>query len=437
MEPETRYAKSGDIHIAYQVFGDGTVNLVFCPGFVSHLENHWEEPSFARWLRGLGNFARVVMFDKRGTGLSDRLAELPGMDERIEDVRAVMDAVGMDRGAILGVSEGGSLACFFAATHPQRCQALVLYGAFAQFSSWFPTAESLEQFIGYIDTRWGSGATLPSFAPSMADDPGFRRWWGRFERLGASPAAAMALMRVNSEIDILDILPSIHLPTLVIHREGDLAVDVAGGRALAAHIPGARLVEVPGIDHLPWVGANSDEIIEVIEEFLTGSRSAPDLDRVLATVLFTDIVGSTERAAALGDQGWRNLLNAHDRAVRQELARFRGREVKALGDGFLATFDGPARAIRCGIAVRAALRRLGLAVRIGIHTGEVELVDREVRGIAVHIASRVADVAGPGEIMVSRTVKDLVAGSGLILEPAGTHALKGVADSWQLYRVGG
>ncbi len=434
MQPTTRYAKSGDVHVAYQVFGDGPVNLVIVPGFVSHIENYWDEPSFARWLRRLASFSRVIMFDKRGTGLSDRVSELPGMDQRMDDVRAVMESVEIDHAAVMGISEGGSLASVFAAHYPARCQALVLYGAFARFTSWFPTVEALEGLFQYIDSDWGSGASLPMFAPSMATDPAFQLWWGKFERLGASPGAAIALMRMNSQIDITDVLPTIHVPTLVIHRTDDVTVDVEGGRTLAERIPNARYVELPGTDHLPFVGDNTERITQEIEEFLTGSKSAPVIDRVLATVLFTDIVDSTARADALGDLAWRDLLNAHDKAVRQELLRFRGNEVKSLGDGFLATFDGPARAIHCAQAIRGALLPLAVAVRIGIHTGEVELVDNDVRGIAVHIASRVANLANADHVLVSRTVKDLVAGSGITFQDFGTHTLKGVPDDWQLFR---
>jgi pimeloyl-ACP methyl ester carboxylesterase len=433
--PEIRYAKSGDVHVAYRVFGQGNVDLVFFPGFISHLDVWWDEPAMARWLTRLSEQVRVIMFDKRGTGLSDHVGRQPGMDERMDDARAVMDAAGIERAAILGISEGGSLASLFAATHPDRCQALVLYGAFARFASWFPTPEKLQRFFDYVDAKWGTGASLRDFAPSMQDDKAFQEWWGRFERLGASPAACVEIMRLNSEIDVTDVLSTIHVPTLVIHRKDDAAVSVEGGREIARRIPNARYVELPGADHLVNVGKNSGEILDLIVEFLTGSKSVPVLDRVLATVVFTDIVGSTVRAEALGDAAWRELLSAHDAAVRRELARFRGHEVKTLGDGFLATFDGPARAIHCARAISAATRAIGLPVRIGVHTGEVELAENDVRGIAVHIASRVAALGKADEIVVSRTVKDLVAGSGLNFEDFGTHVLKGIPDAWQLYRV--
>jgi pimeloyl-ACP methyl ester carboxylesterase len=295
MQPDTRYAKSGDVHIAYQVFGDGPLNLVFVPPFVSNLEVYWQEPDWARWLHRMGSYARVAMFDKRGTGLSDRVAEIPGLEQRIDDLRAVMDAVGMKQAAIFAMSEGGPLSALFAATYPERCQALVICGGFARFASWFPTDEAVAQFVGYIDQAWGSGGSVPFFAPSLANRPGGQEWWGRFERLGASPGAVTALVRMNSQIDISGILPTIRVPTLIIHRTEDVTVNVEGGRFLAQNIPGARYIELPGKDHPPWLGDNSDEIADAIQEFLTGSRAPVEIDRVLSTVLFTDIVGSTEK----------------------------------------------------------------------------------------------------------------------------------------------
>ena len=434
MQPTTRYAKSGDVHVAYQVFGEGP-DLVMAPGFVSHIDNYWDEPGFARWLHRLGRFCRVVLFDKRGTGLSDRVPELPAMDERMDDIRAVMDAVGIERAAQFGISEGGSLAALFAASHPNRSQSLILYGAFARFSHWISTDEAFDDLIQYIDQAWGSGASLPYYGPSRADDPALQQWWGKFERLGANPSAAMALMQMNREIDISGVLPSIQVPTLVLHKTEDTLVSIEGGRELAAGIPNARLIELPGIDHMVFFEGAGDQILAEMEEFLTGSRSVPDIDRVLATILFTDIVDSTVRADAMGDRAWGDLLDTHHKTVRQELARFRGKEVKSLGDGFLATFDGPARAIHCACAIGRAVRKLGVEVRIGVHTGEVDPVDGDVRGIAVHIASRVANLANANDVVVSRTVKDLVAGSGITFEDFGTHTLKGVPDDWQLFRV--
>ena len=434
--PVTRYAKSGEVHVAYQVFGSGPIDLVLIPGFVSHIENYWDGPDFARWLLLLASFARVVMFDKRGTGLSDRVGELPALDERMDDARAVMDAVGIERAALLGVSEGGPLALLFAATYPERCRALVLYGAFARFSSWIPTEEELNALFEYIDQAWGTGGSLATFAPSRQNDPALRQWWGQFERLGASPAAGIALMRMNSEIDISDILSSVHVPTLVIHITGDKTVNVEGGRFLAEHIPGARLLELPGDDHLFFIHEQTAaRITDAVAEFLTGSVAKVSGDRVLATVLFTDIVGSTARAEQLGDRRWHDLLYAHHTTVRRELARSRGNEVKSLGDGFLATFDGPARAVRCARAISEAASPLGVQVRSGLHTGEIEIAADEVQGIAVHIASRVAALAGPGEVLVSRTVKDLVAGSGLRFDERGKHLLKGLQEPMDLYAV--
>jgi pimeloyl-ACP methyl ester carboxylesterase len=435
MQPVTRYAKSGDVHIAYRVLGEGPLNLVLAPPFVSNIENYWDEPDFSRWLLRLASYARVVMLDKRGTGMSDRVSELPGLDERIDDLRAVMDAAGMEQAALLGISEGGPLTALFATTYPERCCALVLYGTFARFASWLPTEEALAEFLGYIDQAWGTGGSLPLFAPTRANDPSFQRWWGRFERLGASPAAASALMRMNSQIDISGILPTIRVPTLVIHRTEDVTINVEGGRYLAEHNPGARYLELPGTDHIPFVGDNADEIADAIEEFLTGARAPVTVDRVLATVLFTDIVGSTEKAAALGDRRWRDLLDNHHATIRRNLVRFRGHEIKTTGDGILATFDGPARGVRCACAIADEIRPLGIEVRAGLHTGECEMIDDDVGGIAVHIGARVASLAGAGEVLVSSTVKDLVAGSGLRFGDRGSRSLKGVPGEWRIFAV--
>src|SRR3954451_15621860 len=321
MQAVTQYAKSGDIHIAYQAFGDGPINLVMVPGFVSNVESYWDQPDFARFLDRLGSYARVVTFDKRGTGMSDRVAELPGLDQRMDDLRAVMDAAGMDQAAMLGISEGAPLSVLFAATYPDRCRALVLYGSFSRFSYWFPTEEALGQFFSYVERSWGTGGSVQKFAPSRANDPAFQRWWGRNERLGASTAAVVALMRMNSQIEISGILPAVRGPSLVIHRTGDKTIKVEGGRDVAARIPDARLLELPGVDHLFYVGENSDEIADAVEEFLTGSRPSASVDRVLSTVLFTDIVGSTEKAARLGDLRWRELLDRHHGLIRHNLQR--------------------------------------------------------------------------------------------------------------------
>jgi class 3 adenylate cyclase/pimeloyl-ACP methyl ester carboxylesterase len=430
MTPETRYAKSGDVHIAYQVFGDGPVNLIVAPGFVSNVEIAWDHPEFSRWLLRFANYARVAIFDKRGTGMSDRVANLPGLDERIDDLRAVMDAAGMDTAAVFGVSEGGSLAALFAATYPDRCRALILFGAFARASP-----ERLQAYLDYIDRAWGTGGTLPQFAPSMENDPSFQLWWGRFERMGASPAAVTALTRMNFQIDITGVLSTIRVPTLIIHRTGDRTISVKRGRFLAEHIPGARFLELAGIDHLPFIGENAMEMADAIGEFLTGTKAPVAADTVLATVLFTDIVGSTERAAALGDLRWHDLLNNHHATIRRNLTRFRGHEVKTTGDGVLATFDGPARGVRCACAIAEEIRPLGIEIRAGLHTGECEVMDDDFGGIAVHIGARVAALAGPGEVFVSSTVKDLVAGSGLRFADRGSRSLKGVPGEWRIFAV--
>jgi len=436
MEPiRTRYAKNGDINVAYQVFGEGDVDLVFVPGFISHIENYWDEPRLAQWLRRLGSFSRVILFDKQGTGLSDRSSKLPGMDERMDDVGAVMDAAGVEQAAIFGISEGGSLATLFAASHPDRSQALILYGAFAQFKSWFPTQEALEGLFQYIDSAWGSGESLPMFAPTMKDDLAMKEWWGKFERLGASPGAAKTIMRMNSQIDITDILPSVKVPTLIIHRRDDVTVNVEGGRLLAEQIPNAKYVELSGVDHLPAVGENPNRILDEMAQFLTGELRPIDTDRILATVLFTDIVDSTKRAIELGDRQWRDLLERHHSLVRGELKRFRGQEIDTAGDGFFATFDGPARGIRCACAIRDAVSSLGLTIRAGLHTGECEVLGDKVSGIAVHIGARVMNKADTSEVLVSSTVKDLVAGSGLNFNDRGKYALKGIPGEWRLFLV--
>jgi class 3 adenylate cyclase len=339
----------------------------------------------------------------------------------------------MEEAALLGISEGAPLSVLFAATYPERCQALALYGSFSRFSYWFPSDEALANFFGYVEKAWGTGGSVQRFAPSRANDAAFQQWWGRNERLGASPAAVTALMRMNSQIDISDILSAVRVPTLVLHRTEDRVVDVAGGRDVAAHIPGAKLLEFPGIDHIFYVGDGAEKISDAIEEFLTGAPARVEADRMLATVLFTDIVGSTEKAASLGDQRWRNLLDDHHATIRRVLARFRGREVKTTGDGFLATFDGPARGVRCACAIADEIKSLGIEVRAGLHTGECEMIGDDVGGIAVHIGARVAALAGRSEVLVSSTVKDLVAGSGLRFNDRGTQSLKGIPGEWRIF----
>jgi pimeloyl-ACP methyl ester carboxylesterase len=439
--PETRYAKSGDVHIAYQVVGEGPFDLVFVPGFVSHVELMWDDPALARFLGRFAAFARLLLLDKRGTGLSDRVGALPTLEERMDDVRAVMDAAGIRRAALFGLSEGGPMAMLFACTYPERTAALVMYGSFPKYIGdaeypWARTAAEWAPLFQMIEEQWGQGSALPLFAPSLAGNEQVHRWWGRFERMAASPGAAIAVLRMAIEIDVRHLLPTIRVPTLIVHRTGDLVCAVEGSRYMAERIPGAKYVELHGADHNPWVG-DADRIVDEIQEFVTGTRPVAEPDRVLATVLFTDIVGSTERAVALGDRRWRELLEQHHGAVRRELDRFRGREVDTAGDGFLAAFDGPARAVRCALAAREAVRPLGIELRAGLHTGECEVHRDKLAGIAVHIGARVAAQAGPGEVLVSSTVKDLVAGSGLCFADRGAQVLKGVPGEWRLYAVEG
>ncbi|MBI2155204.1 MAG: adenylate/guanylate cyclase domain-containing protein [Candidatus Rokubacteria bacterium] len=436
--PKTRYAKSGDVHVAYQVVGEGPLDLVFVPGFVSHLEFDWEVPGIARFLQRLASFSRLIRFDKRGTGLSDRPPGVPTLEQRMDDVRTVMDAVGSEKAALLGISEGGPMSLLFAATYPQRTSALILYGSYAR-RAWAPdhpfgkTAAEMDRVLEALERDWGGGAAIDIWAPSKLADERFTQLRANYLRLAASPGAAVAIIRMNMEIDVRHILPAIRVPTLVIHRTGDRLTHVEQARYMAEHIVGANLVELPGIDHTPYV--DGDPILDEVEEFLTGVRHRAEPDRVLATVLFTDIVGSTERAAELGDRGWRDLLQSHHALVRRELARFRGREIDTAGDGFLATFDGPARAIRCAGAISDAVRQLGIEIRAGLHTGECEIMGDRIGGIAVHIGARVAAMAAPGEVLVSSTVKDLVAGSGLEFEDRGTHTLKGIPGEWRLFAV--
>lgn len=436
MQPEVRYARSGEVRIAYQVVGDGPVDLVFVPGFISNLDHYWEEPRLVRFLTRLGSFSRLIVFDKRGTGLSDRVGALPTLEERMDDVRAVMETVGSARAALFGVSEGGAMSMLFAATYPERTSALILYGTFAHFSPWVLPPDKLPAFLDFIDRRWGSGATLKIFAPGRVDDEPFRQWWTRFERGSASPSDAATLIRMISEVDVRHVLASIQVPTLVLHRAEDAVVQPGAARDLAAGIRGARLVEVPGADHVLW-GGDVDRVADEMQEFLTGSRHEVETDRVLATVMFTDIVDSTRRASELGDRRWRSLIEQHDQRVRQEIARFRGREVKSLGDGFLATFDGPARAVRCAQSIARSVRALELEVRGGVHTGEIELTGDDIGGIAVNITARIAALATAGQVLVSGTVRDLVAGSGLAFADAGAQALKGLAEPVRLYAVAG
>ena len=443
MQPETRYARSGEVNIAYQVVGEGPMDLVYVMGWVSNIDLFWAEARLERFLSRLASFSRLILFDKRGTGLSDRVPndQLPTIEQRMDDVRAVMDAAGSERAALFGVSEGGPMAAVFASTYPQRTSALVMYGTYAkrvrtEDYPWAPTPEERQRWYDLLQRDWGRDADLAVLAPSIADDPQVRQWWGSYLRQSASPGAALALARMNTQIDIRQVLPAIRVPTLVIHRTGDRDIDVGGARWMAERIPGARYVELPGDDHLPWAG-DQDALLGEIEEFLTGVRHVDVSDRVLATVLFTDIVGSTERAAAVGDREWRELLSRHHALVRREVERFRGREIDTAGDGFLVSFDGPARGIRCACAIRDGVRAIGLEIRAGLHTGECEVMGDQLTGLAVHTGARVAALAGPSEVLVSSTVRDLVAGAGLEFADRGEHELKGVPGSWHLFAVQG
>jgi class 3 adenylate cyclase/alpha-beta hydrolase superfamily lysophospholipase len=434
----TQYAKSGDVHIAYQITGTGPIDLVWVPGFVTHLELAWDAPATVHMIERLGSFARLIRFDKRGTGMSDRVA-VATLEERMDDVRAVMDAAGSARAALFGMSEGGPMSLLFAATYPERTTALVLYAAFAKrlWSPDYPIGVSgldRRAYVDLIERQWAGEADLSIVAPSLAHDPKFKERFTMLRRMSASPGAAVALARMTTEIDVRPILSAIHVPTLILHRVPDRDVAVENGRYLATHIAGARYKEFPDGDHWLTTG-DTGVLLDDIEEFLTGVRRGPDVDRVLTTILFTDIVGSTEHAAKLGDHRWRELHAAHHALVRRELDRFRGREVDTAGDGFLAMFDGPARAIRCAVAIRDVVTQLGIDVRAGLHTGEVEVSHDGVTGLAVHIGARVMSMAGPGEVLVSSTVKDLVAGAGIDFEDRGTHALRGAPGEWRLFMV--
>lgn len=436
--PRTCYAKSGDIDIAYQVMGDGPLDLIVAPGWMSNVDMHWRVLGYEDWVTRMTAFCRLIVFDKRGSGLSDRDVGDSTLEERMDDLRAVLDAVGSARAAVLGFSEGGSLAMLFAASYPERVHALVLFGTFprAREAPEFPEgrqmAASLNPLMRITEHEWGQGKTLAYISPSLAHIPAAVEFMGRFERAVFSPRAARATLQWVSEIDTRDVACNLHVPTLVMHRADDRLIPVVEGRWLGRHIPGARFVELPGDDHSPWSG-DVRLVGDEIEEFLTGSRTQAEIDRVLATVLFTDIVGSTERAVNLGDRDWQTLLQRHHELVREELRRHRGVEQNTMGDGFFATFDGPARAVRCAQRICDGVRGLGLAVRAGVHTGECERAGEKLGGIAVHIGARVMTQAQPGEVLVSSTVKDLVAGSGLTFAERGMHRLKGVPGEWTLY----
>ncbi len=436
--PVTRYAHSGEVNIAYQVVSDAPVDLVYVPGWVSHVELAWELPDLAAAFHRLASFSRLILFDKRGTGMSDPVPthELPTLEQRMDDLRAVLDAAGSERAVVFGASEGGNMSMLFAATHPARTNALCTFGSTARRLRtpdypWAPTFEQRQRAFDDVERYWTTGLGWEEVAPSL--DPARLDELSRYYRRCASPGAALALMKMNTFVDVRDVLPTISAPTVVMHRTDDLDAHVEEGRWIAAQIPGARFVEFPGGDHSWWT-QGQDAVIDVIEELVTGASPAAHPTRVLATVLFTDIVGSTERLGSLGDSGWTRLLDRHHAAVRREIGRFRGHEVDTAGDGFLATFDGPARAIRAAVAIRDAVRPIGLDIRAGLHTGECEQFGDKVAGIAVHTGARIGALAGAGEVLVSATVHDLVAGSGITFEDRGEHHLKGVGDR-QVYAV--
>jgi class 3 adenylate cyclase len=440
MIPETQYARLGGLHLAYQVLGEGPPDILLLDQWFSHQEAQWDVPPLADLRERLASFGRLIMFDKRGTGLSDPIptSALPTLGELIEDVPAILDAVGSEKAAVIANIGGGILAVALAATHPERVASLVLVDCFARFldAPDFPIGsdrEALESTLAALDVGMGRGVMLDFFVPSRAQDESLRRTWSRYERQAASPGSSMAIVRMIYESDVRELLPLVRVPTLVIGR-ADGHFRVEHGRYLAEHIAGARYVELPGSDNLLWAG-DQDAVVGEIQEFLTGSRPALEPHRVLATVLFTDIVGSTALAAEIGDARWQALLGEHHRVVRRQLERYGGHEIDTAGDGFLATFDGPARAIRCAVAIRDGLSGIGLEVRAGLHTGEIELQGDDIAGLAVHIGARISALAGAGEVLVSSTVKDLVAGSGLTFEDRGSQVLKGVPGDWRVFAV--
>jgi class 3 adenylate cyclase/pimeloyl-ACP methyl ester carboxylesterase len=443
MLPTTRYARSGDATIAYQVAGEGTLDLLFLPGWISQVEQLWDASAMRRFLERLAVFNRLILFDRRGSGLSDSVGEPYTLEQEAHDALAVLDAVGSERAALFTYGLGGPVGALLAADRPERVGALIMYASIARTSwapdyDWAMTVEDRARWTEQTVASWGEidGPGLPVLAPSMAGDPALAGWFARLQRLAASPSQARILLRAAAELDVREMLPRIHVPTLVMHRSQDSAWDPRHSHYLADHIPGARYVELAGTDSLPFIG-DSDAIVEEIEEFLTGGRSGGERARALLTVMFTDIVDATARASGLGDGRWRDLLADHDTQVREQLARFGGREVKTVGDGFLVTFDGPpSRALRCALAITAATRELGVEVRVGVHTGECELIGEDVGGMAVHIASRVAALAGPGEVLVSGTVFGTVVGGPFAFQDRGFHELKGVPARWPLFALG-
>lgn len=440
-QPETKYAKSGDLNIAYQVVGDGPVDLIFVPGWVSNIEYSWEHPSYAKFYNRLASFSRLILFDKRGTGLSDRVAdsELPTLEQRMDDVRAVLDTVNSERAVVFGFSEGGNMSVLFAATYPERTIALITFGIFAcriwsEDYPWAPKLEQRKEWLDSLEEKWGGPVDIETLAPSAAHDKRFRDWWATYLRRSASPKAVVAIGKMNSHIDIRNILSTVRVPTLILHRSGDKEVNIEEGYYIRDRIPGAKFIELDGEDHFPIVG-DFDSILNEVEEFITGVRPTKEPDRVLATVVFTDIVGSTDLIEEMGDRKWKNLLEDHRLLIRERLREYRGNEIETIGDGFLATFDGPARAIKCSSAIIESMKEIGIELRVGVHTGECEILGDGIAGIAVHIAARVASKSNASEVVVSRTVKDLVAGSGIQFEDRGYHALKGIDERWHLFTV--
>ncbi|MDX6697103.1 MAG: hypothetical protein QOE65_500 [Solirubrobacteraceae bacterium] len=433
----TRYARSGDTHIAYSVTGDGPIDFLYVPTWLSQIEHLWAHRLVGGFFERIAERARLIMFDRRGTGMSDPYDSPPTLEEQMDDVLAVLDAAGSQHAAVFAQLDGGPMATLFAATHPERTLALVLYGTWARTlwaedTPWANTREARDAFVRDIVEHWGTGGRLAALAPALADDPEFIEWYAKLERLSAPPKVVLDMLLLAGDYDVRDVLPSIQVPTLVMHRGEDALIDPRHAKYLAEHIPGAKLVELPGDDSL-IVAGDSTAAMDEIYEFFTGTRPVREPDRILATVMFTDIVDSTRRAAELGDADWRQVLERHDELVRRQLDRWQGREVKTTGDGFLATFDGPARAIRCGRAITEAVEPLGIRVRAGLHTGECEVRGDDVAGMAVHIGARVGSMAGPGEVLVSSTVKDLVVGSGIDFDDRGEHELKGVPGAWRVF----
>jgi class 3 adenylate cyclase len=439
VEPETRYARSGEVHIAYQVIGDGPIDLIYVPTWISQVEHYWQEPRVERFFTRIASFSRLILFDRRGSGLSDPMPRAPTLEEQMDDVVAVLDAAGSERAAVFAQFEAGAMAALFAATHPERTSALMLYEAMARASwapdyDWAMRPDERDEYVARSLETWGDGSRLRALAPRSGDNERLQRWFARLERLAASPATAAGLLRMHGDVDVRPVLPTIRVPTLVLHREHDRLIDIRHSHYLAEHIPGARYVALAGDEALTFV-AGTDALLDEVEEFLTGARPQHDSERILATVMFSDIVDSTIRAAELGDRHWRDLLETMQSTVMSELERFRGRAIKSMGDGFLSTFDGPARGIRCATAIREAARTYDLEVRSGLHTGEIEVMGNDVGGLAVHIGARVSAMAGPGEVLVSGTVRDLVVGSGIAFRERGTCELKGVPGEWRLFAV--